>query len=168
MIDDEVSKKRRAKWLTSENFMSRYIEIRTVVEGLFNDSKHSEQLKWFTIHGREHSLALENNLYCLIPTPYESKSDNSEFCSNNYEFKGREVLTESERFFLIISAWLHDLGMIKFSDKDKELSDEQIRDNHHSRSEKYIVNNFSKLQISEGEASLLGIMAYYHRRRCPI
>jgi hypothetical protein len=168
MIDDEELKVKRNQWLHSEGLRDRYVVIRKVVEGIFNDSKHSVQLKWFTIHGSEHSKALENTLYNLIPMPSEPQNGKLNYYLNGCEFAKREQLTESERFFLIVSAWLHDLGMIRQPDKDKELTDEQIRDNHHSRSEKYIAEKFSTFHLTDGEASLLGIMAFYHRRRCPI
>ena len=168
MIDDEVLKNKRNQWLHSEVFRDRYVVIRKVVEGFYFDSQHSVQLKWFTPHGPEHSKTLENTLYNLMPMPSEPQNGKLNYYLNGCEFAKKEQLTESERFFLIVSAWLHDLGMIRQPDKDKELTDEQIRDNHHIRSEKYIAENFSKFQLTDGEASLLGIMAYYHRRRCPI
>ncbi|MGE0079290.1 MAG: hypothetical protein AB7S48_15630 [Bacteroidales bacterium] len=169
MIDDEVLKEKRNRWLYSEIFRNRYEVIRKGVEGIFKDSTYRVQLKWFTIHGPEHCKALENTLYNLMPIPSESQDDIFSYYFNGCEFVKKEQLTESERFFLIISAWLHDLGMIRQANNgDAELADEQIRDNHHSRSERYIAENYSMFHLSSGEASLLGIMAYYHRKRCSI
>ncbi len=147
-IIDDLLEKKREKWLPSDIFKKRYKEIRKSVENIYAEAQISVQLPWFTPHGIEHCKALESNIYDLIPDGDEIK------------------LSESERFFLIIGTWLHDLGMIR--NKDEKTENDEIRNSHHRRSEKYIVENFASLCLCESEASILGILAYYHRRRSHI
>lgn len=162
MITNKSLEKRRNLLLKSKKLRKRYEIIRKAVEGEYSESEQNVQLKWFTPHGPEHCKAVENNLYDLMPVPHFSddkvKSDKS---------TSNERLSEIEWFFLIISAWLHDLGMIKGS-KDSKKEDEEIRDDHHTRSEKYIAEHYAKLHIFENEAPILGLLAFYHRRRCKI
>ncbi len=173
MIDDRLLKARRNRWLTSTLYRTRYIEIRTVVEGLFKESEQTTQIKWFTPHGIDHCKALENNLYDLIPDPVDPEKEKERAIqTNKLQCNGsnqEEPLTEVERFYLIISAWLHDLGMIKQDNaEDAKKSEEELRNEHHTRSENYIVEHFAKLKLHENEATIFGQIAFYHRRRCSI
>lgn len=168
MITDEALEERRNQWLTSINFRNRYEIIRKAVEGEYRESEQNGQLKWFTPHGPDHCKAVENILYDLLPIPYETK-EKSLPSIDLIQIAPNVQLSEIERFYLINSAWLHDLGMIKQSNgEDSKKGGEEIRDNHHIRSEKFIVEHFAKLQLFESEVSILGTLAYYHRRRCPI
>lgn len=145
---DSLLAERRRKWLNTPIFNQRYRDIRKAVENIYNGAEVTRQLEWFTPHDVEHIKALESNIYELIPS-------------------GRDkFLSDSERFLLLAGAWLHDLGMIRMEhDVDNDFA---IRDKHHQRSEKYIVGNYASLGLSEAESSILGLLAYYHRRRCPI
>jgi len=146
------------KWLENKAILNRYEKIRIAVTGLHKAHEAKPQLKWYTPHGESHYLAVENRIFELIPSESNDPSD---------EKPPYMQLTESERFFLLTSAWIHDIGMIRgiFSN-DELLNDDQIREDHHIRSEKFIVNNYSSLSIEEKEAVVFGLLARYHRRRC--
>lgn len=137
-------------WLKDE-FVYRYGKIKESVEKLHADYEKDSQLKWFTPHGPAHYKIVENRLKDLIPKTYLNK------------------LSNSERFFLIASAWIHDIGMIKniFPD-DNNLSDDEIRETHNMRTEKFIVEKYNFVNIEETEAEVFGIIARFHRRRTAI
>lgn len=67
----------------------------------------------------------------------------------------KENLNSYEIYFLIISAYLHDLGMVDLDNltipedlkKDSEKLKKYIRDNHHKRSEEFIIENYEMLKI---------------------
>jgi len=54
---------------------------------------YEKPLAYYTTHGPSHSYAVENLIYKLIP--------------------GFINLREEERFYLLASAWLHDIGMLR-------------------------------------------------------
>jgi hypothetical protein len=85
----------------------------------------------------------------------------------------KEELRSYEIYFLIVSAYLHDLGMAKLGYLDlpealknnSEKLKEYIRDNHNIRSEKYIIDNYNKLKISDiNQARIIGKICRGHRK----
>ena len=144
----ETERQFREKWLPPD-LGERLETIRKLVKHLYDTMGIHPQLKWFTPHGVAHCNAVEDIIHQLIPVERHRK------------------LSESEKFFLLASAWLHDIGMLRgtFID-DKGHSDDEIRDNHHSRSEKYIINNYRQVGVDESEATAFGYLARFHRRRC--
>lgn len=134
-------------WL-SEVLSDRLDKIKESVEKLHNDYEKESQLKWFTPHGVPHYRIVESRLKQLLP--------NGCF----------QELSIGERFFLLSSAWIHDIGMIKgIFPKDSDIPDDQIRENHHIRSEKFIVERYNTVNIEETEAEVFGLLARFHRRR---
>lgn len=135
-------------WLPKD-LGDRLVRIRQLVKDIYCRNEKEDPLIHFTPHGVEHCQAVEDNLHRLIPRELHLK------------------LTEAEKFFLLASAWLHDIGMLRgtFID-DKGHSDDEIRDNHHSRSERYIINNYRQVGVDESEAAAFGYLARFHRRRC--
>jgi hypothetical protein len=107
---------------------------------------HNPQLPGYTPHGETHSRSVEDLIHRLIPN------------------KRYRRLTQKERFYLLASAWIHDLGMIKGIAGQNDINSpaETIRDIHHERAEKFIVNNFSHVDIEQKDAQALGIIAYSH------
>lgn len=149
LVNEETNKD--GKWLQGE-WEQRLIEIRKRVKDLYKAKEADPQVKNYTIHGETHCQAVEDLLYRLIPGELHQK------------------LSESEKFFLLASAWLHDIGMLKgiLGDNDETIGDEALRDNHHSRSEEYIIKNYLQLGVLEHEKEALGILARFHRRRLPL
>lgn len=142
---------KKEDWLSDE-FGKRLEEIRKKVKEFHEAKQKISQPKWFTPHGDSHCEAVERLLHQLLP--------------ENLYLK----ITENERFFLLASAWLHDIGMLKgiFGEDDETARDEKIRDEHHLRSEKFLINNYPDVGIKESEKEAFGILARFHRRRCPL
>lgn len=139
-------------WLP-EDLGDRLTHIKQFVKHLLDTKKDIPQIQYYTPHGIEHCQAVEDIMHKLIPGE----------CHKN--------LGESEKFFLLGSAWLHDVGMLRGifpNQKELNLSDDEIRDNHHRRSEEFLISHYRKVGIKEFEASAFALLARYHRRRCPI
>jgi len=94
IISQEELSCNRKKWLP-ERLLTRLEKIEQHVRELHENKKAFKQLSYYTPHGSGHYEAVEGIIYKLIP-----------------EHKHIE-LSESERFFLLASAWLHDIGMIR-------------------------------------------------------
>lgn len=146
--------KDRAHWESwlSKELGGRLETIRDRVSHLYEvHEESSPQSPHYTPHGAAHCRAVEDLLHHLIPG---SK---------------HEELSEDEKFFLLASAWLHDLGMIcGILPGDDDRDAEQIREEHHVRSEKYLASSYSEVGVKEYEKSALGLLSLYHRRRCPL
>lgn len=142
------------EWL-STFYQQRYQIIQDRIKQLHEKYESKPQLRWYTPHGVPHYEAVEQKIRALIP------KDKIKY------------FTELEKFFLLISAWVHDVGMIKgIMSEDQRMTDDarekEIRDTHHLRSEKYIVENYSGLGIKEEEATAFALLSKFHRRRCNI
>ncbi|HZK93701.1 MAG TPA: ATP-binding protein [Prolixibacteraceae bacterium] len=97
---------------------------------------------YYTPHDFQHSLAVEENLNWLILDPIKEKL-------NKYEI-----------FFLICAAWLHDWGMIG---EENEIP-EEIRENHHIRTENYFETKYNTLGFSFHEGRIIGRICKGHRK----
>ncbi|GAH74105.1 unnamed protein product, partial [marine sediment metagenome] len=99
----------------------------------------------FTIHDDTHSKHVEEAIYKLIP---ETKY--SEF-------------SEEEKFYLLSSAWLHDIGMIPdlLGTKDDY---QKVRSEHHIRSMRYVEANRQALGLNHSEATIIGEICKYHTK----
>ena len=131
-------------------------------------SRIVETFPEYTIHDIRHSKEVIKNLNLVIPDTLKAN------------------LNEYEIYFLIASAYLHDIGMVnfpkfikeedfkEFSENEKrrnsEVTDEKIirgyiRENHHLRSEEFIVKHFKNLSIEdEHQASIIGRICRGHRK----
>jgi len=146
----EEERKYWEHWL-KEGFGKRAEKIKQFVEQLYTAKEKQLPMKHYTPHGVDHCKAVEDNLHRLIPK------------------ECHEELSEAEKFFLIISAWIHDIGMLRgITSDDEQLSDDDIRDEHHKRSESYIVSHYAEIGIFEEESVAFGLLARFHRRRCNI
>jgi hypothetical protein len=150
--DDE----RNWKWLSPKRGES-LTKIRHAVEKLWSScEKLYPPLPYYTPHGPAHSKSVENLIHRLLPGDvYRS-------------------LKEIERYYLLAAAWTHDVGMIRglMNERDGNIHPNEIRRVHHKRSEYFIVNRHSMLDIEEGDAQALGLLAFFHRRaenlkKCP-
>ena len=142
----DKKEKHNWNWLPSI-YKHKIIRIRKAVKRQWDEfTKVNPQLVNFTPHGPEHSKSVEDIIHRLIP--------------NKNLFKR---LTERERFYLLASAWLHDIGMIwGIAKEDSGLPDEKVRTTHHERSAKFITNFYMKLDIDPDDVSVLSLLAYYH------
>ncbi|MGB7061917.1 MAG: ATP-binding protein [Candidatus Zixiibacteriota bacterium] len=84
-------------------------------------------------------------------------------------------LNPYEVFFLIASAYVHDIGMVDLAEfrdegetetaRKKQARAEEIRENHHLRTETYIVKNFKDLSIPDvHQARIIGRISRGHRK----
>jgi hypothetical protein len=151
VIFREKEREYKKKWLP-HHFGGRLETVRRLVKHLHMSKEKIPQVKWFTPHGETHCQAVEDLLHQLIPEKLYVK------------------LTEDERFFLLASAWLHDIGMIRgiMGEELSTVTDEQIREDHHTRSEQFIIRNYREIGVEEPEKEAFGLLALYHRRRCPL
>jgi hypothetical protein len=69
-------------------------------------------------------------------------------------------LNDEERFVLVASAWLHDIGMAYVIDPDDDI--ETVRNDHHIRSSKYIRDHRHELSLTEIEAIIIGKICESH------
>ena len=100
----------------------------------------------YTKHDIEHSERVIDYLDLIIPDSLKKELD-------TYEI-----------FFLLASAYLHDIGMIRFPE-DEDTDSELIREMHHLRSEKFIVENYKDLSIEdEHQARIIGKICRGHRK----
>lgn len=108
------------------------------------------ELKYYTLHDDRHSERVERELYELLPDEQFRK------------------LTPKERFLLLASAWLHDIGMIPdlFGEEDERLTEIEVRETHQERSERYINSTavWPVLGLRPEETTSLGIICRYHRK----
>ncbi len=138
-------------WLP-KGFDKGIVKIRKSVKKIYKEYEQKGILPHYTPHGISHLQAVEDNLHLLLPG------------------KTHESFTYGEKFFLLGSAWLHDLGMLKgiFNNDPETISIKDIRDRHHIRSEKFIIEYWQRCGLKEFEASTFALLARFHRRRVPI
>ena len=97
----------------------------------------------YTLHNIKHSHNVIEKLDWLIPNSLKKE------------------LNEYEIYFIIASAYLHDIGM---TNNDKETPN-TIRANHHLRSERFIEKNFKDLAIEDmHQAKIIGRICRGHRK----
>ncbi|SHG34994.1 hypothetical protein SAMN02745206_03722 [Desulfacinum infernum DSM 9756] len=160
VISPDIKEAKYWNWLSDE-YAEKLDRIRHAVRKLIADCESMfPQLAGYTPHGPEHFERVENIIHRLIPGDKVEK------------------LKMRERFYLLASAWIHDVGMLRglFGDEEHDrlkYSDDRIRREHHKRSEIFIVNHFSRLDIDYNDSPALALLAHYHRRaedlnRCPM
>lgn len=130
------------------DFVARLEEIKRYVSDeylncIFIHTPH------YTIHGKEHSMSMENNLEKFIAV--------HDLELNNYE-----------EFLLRTAIWLHDIGMMIKKDSNEDLSD--VRKNHHIRSQDFIDsdNGRNELHLNHFESNIIGVVSYLHRKTVDI
>jgi len=109
----------------------------------------------YTIHDIRHSEKVLENLGWIV-------SDSLKERLNIYEI-----------YFIVAGAYLHDIGMVDFPELREELKEfderEQIanyiRENHHLRSEEFIVKQYKELAIEDPhQAEIIGRICRGHRK----
>jgi tetratricopeptide (TPR) repeat protein len=96
----------------------------------------------YTDHGETHCKTVEKNLDELIPDDIKSE------------------LNEYEIFLLLSSVYLHDVGIMCATTSVEE--NEEIRRNHHKRSEQFIIDNMKDL-LNGPERDAVGKISLAHR-----
>lgn len=141
------------KWL-SKKYINYLAAIRKKVEEIKKRDDHRKPSNpYFTPHGPEHCGAVEELIYRLIPGEKFRK------------------LTEKERFYLLASAWLHDLGMFRvvadevWCSEEEKISDLEIRKRHHITSERYLIENYDVCGVEEADKVFLSKLCRFHRKQ---
>ena len=67
----------------------------------------------------------------------------------------------SEIFLILISAWLHDWGMVSSVGENAE----RVIETHHIRTQKNFENLFDKINLSPAEGRIAGRICRGHRKR---
>ena len=130
-------------------------------ETLFNDS----------LRIRNKAIPLLSQIIDTFPefTPHEIKHSDKiiNILSWFIPEKLKNALNSYEIYFLIISAYLHDIGMANLEEIKTFHGEnpDSIREYHHIRSEKYIVENFTILGIEDKhQAEIIGRICRGHRK----
>lgn len=97
---------------------------------------------YYTPHGFLHSENVLENLNWLMSEELKME------------------LNDHELFFLIIAAWLHDWGMIG----EPHESPEDIRKNHHIRTEEKFERFYSLVGVHQNEGRIIGRICRGHRK----
>ena len=87
------------KWIQKDYYLNYLKKIREEVTRRHEKEKNEDterKTRFYTPHGIEHCQSVEDNMHKLIP-------------GESYD-----NLTERERFYLLASAWVHDLGMMQY------------------------------------------------------
>lgn len=106
---------------------------------------------YHTEHGGDHSARIIENLDRLLANGAIKK------------------LNELEAFILLCSAWLHDIGYVVNEKNGKNLTDEEIQDQHHELSEYFIMKHYAVLGLEDKPtASLIARICASHRRKISI
>lgn len=141
-------------WLDDkyDNSSKKLNSIRNSIEKLYEYNKKSEgDLPYFTLHDTSHCRSVEDMLHKLI------KDDK------------HECFTTREKYYLLVSAWVHDIGMLpyvasKVYKNEPPLDEYEVRKRHHFTSEQYIVNYWFELEIEEIDKEVIGKLVRFHRR----
>ena len=133
--------------------LKRRTRERVIYESL--EEKAGDIIKFFSAHA---------------PYYYDHGINHSKRIINNLD----ELLTGAairrlnylEAFILLCSAWLHDIGYVVNKKGNKELSDQEIQDQHHELSEYLINKHYQTLGFEDkSTADLIGRICATHRRR---
>lgn len=108
-------------------------ELMTFTQGTF---------PFYTPHDFHHSRNVEENLNWLIPDQIKEKMNTTEI------------------FFLIISAWFHDWGMVGQPGEDSV----SIREMHHIRTEKNFNTYYQDVNLTNHESMIVGRICKGHRK----
>lgn len=126
--------------LSTEDFRERLANIERRMKDLYRFWQvHAPH---YTDHGETHCKAVEKNLDELIPDELKNE------------------VNEYEIFLLLSSVYLHDVGIMCAVTNEEE--NEEIRKNHHKRSEEFIINNVKDVLLGP-ERYVVGRIAFAHR-----
>lgn len=135
------------QWLDPE--LGDYLQrIREKVTELYNDP-NNRPLRFFTSHDLGHCQAVEDLIHRLIPRNRHAK------------------LNEREKFYLLASAWLHDIGMLSnVADEvwGEQLNDNEIRRRHHITATRFILKHCYKCGVDEVDRYFLAQLCRFHRK----
>jgi hypothetical protein len=140
-------------WL-HEQFGIYLDQIRASVSHIYErNSATLANLPFYTPHDTGHCERVENRLHELIPDQYA------------------EELDEWERFYLLASAWLHDLGMLPYvfqtmyPDEPWPPRENEIRRRHPITVADYVVNHWTDCGLQQVDKDVLSELCRFHSRQ---
>jgi translation initiation factor 2B subunit (eIF-2B alpha/beta/delta family) len=133
------------KTVLTNQFYNKYNLIKEHVEALWES--HSGP-PWHTLHDASHSLKVVDLIFQLMPEETH---------------KRRRSLSNKEWFYLLTSAWLHDVGMIKGLLKRQDDFD-TIRKTHHTRSAQYVKKVGQILRLDPSDVTIIQKLCTFHRK----
>lgn len=104
-------------------------------------------IPFYTTHGPIHNEAIINLLLELMPRDFRTK------------------LVELERFLLLVSAWIHDIGMLDLDFFQEQYRPHDVRKEHHRRSARWLQNEAAGLGLCTAEADIVTFMIVMHRKK---
>ena len=116
---------------------------------------------YYTLHGPQHSQQVETIMVDILAPEHDNK---------NHSVKN--IVDQDELFYLLCSAWLHDVGMIAPLSESEEVDiaqhgipkDDWLRREHHNRSREYIEKHWRELELASMEdARFIGLVCQAHR-----
>ena len=149
---DESKDRPNWYWL-NHKYSSKLKAIKQAVRELYSENKTKfGDLAYYTPHDINHCKRVEDLLHRLIP---------------NKKYK---KLTMRERFYLLASAWLHDIGMLKnvymsIWPSKIPCTISRIRKEHHKTTAQYITENWARLGIEEQDKEILAKLCFFHRKQ---
>ncbi len=141
------------KWLTEE-YQGYFNEVKKAVIALYKENE-GKDLPHFTPHGEEHCKAVEELIYQITDSP---------------KVDPLIAFSDKERFCLVASAWLHDIGMLptvyrQVYDHKIAPSPSLIREKHHKTSAKFIVEKYRSCGLKEEDIEAVAQICYFHRKK---
>jgi hypothetical protein len=116
---------------------------------------------YYTLHGPQHAQQVENIMAHILAPEHDNKNHSV-----------RKIVDRVELFYLLCSAWLHDVGMIAplSESEEAEITQQEIskedwlRKEHHNRSREYVEKYWKDLNLETMEdARFIGIVCQAHR-----
>lgn len=153
-----------------------FIDKKSIIELLEERGDKGKELKKNLTKIRENAKPLLEQIIKVFPEYTPHNIDHKDRVLNNY----KKIIPESlaklmndyELFFLGAATYLHDIGMVNFPELLKDVHIQKsgkklqnyIRENHHIRTEKFIMTNFKSLGIeNKSQAKIIGVIARGHR-----
>ncbi len=104
-------------------------------------------IPYYTTHGPLHNRAIIDLLKQLIP---------ASMCQDDSEY---------ERYLLLVSAWLHDIGMLDLDFFAEQYRPSTVRSQHHERSACWLMSFAVELGLRPAEADVIAHLIVMHRKK---
>jgi len=140
-VREKIQRTREA-WLNEED-RRRLQNIETIVTDLWHNDPGPP---FYPLHDESHSAYVEYYIGELIPS---SKA---------------QLLTEGEKFCLLASAWLHDLGM-QINQAGEHPDYDLVRKEHHTNSANRVREKGIEWGLDQHESTVIASMCRFHRKR---
>ncbi len=104
-------------------------------------------LPYYTTHGPSHNITIIELLTKILPVSMN------------------DPYFELDRYILLVSAWLHDVGMLDLDFFTEQYRHSEVRAKHHERSARWLLHNAVDLGLSAPEADAVAFLVKMHRKK---